>query len=199
MNDLFDSLDQASRRVLSAIVDRDLKVDLVEGRFSLMCITRTDAGCTYVATLVVETEGGLRVPLNHRFTISEDNRLNVDQLVSDMLRTITALALDPEHERVHADLVKAIEDAYGAARTNGIPLSRILLVARDVPFSADELSIRYELTSRMLGVKHDDRVFTMRISDAADFRRCFYEEVLPEQRARAAGASGKSVPEAVND
>lgn len=200
-DDILDLLDNVGAAVTEAVRERGLDLILPEGgSLALVRISKREERSFHHVTLTVETQGGLRVPLTRRLHDGPGSSdLDRDALVRDLLTTIEALSGDGSHDETYHELLLAVDEAFGSARADRIPLHRVRLAARPLAIGTAEPRIGYELTSRMLGTEGDARTFVMRVADAEDFRACFADEIRPEQRARAARAAGLDVPEAVND
>lgn len=197
---LFDRLSEVSKRLLGEVTERWPHLSFPEAaEFAVVRVARDPThDSKYLCSVLLEMSSGLKMPLFCDLEDGDLATLDVVDLTEATLLTIGGLE-DVRVSEVHDTLLNAIVDTLESNGPAGPSIRLVSLDARPVMIGEEAVAIGFEASLRMLGADLEPRTFVMRIKDADDFRQCFFAEILPEQRSRAAGLAGYVVPEAVND
>ncbi|WCP73504.1 hypothetical protein [Sphingomonas hankookensis] len=197
---LFEKLDKISDMLLRQVSSRweDLSFPEAAG-FAVTRVTHDPQnGSSYFCSTLVESTSGIKIPLVHRLHDSDISSLNAADFVEAALVTIANLQATRVGD-VYCELLNTIVDLLGSNCSAEAPLRLISLDALPVGVGGIHAAPGFEANLQMLSADLAAKIYVMKIKDARDFRDCFFAEILPEQRARAAGMAGYDVPEAVND
>lgn len=197
---LFDKLDKISDMLLRQVSSRWENLSFPEAAgFAVTRVTHDPKiGSSYFCSTLVESTSGLKIPLVHRLHDSDILSLNAADFVEAVLATIANLQAARVGD-VYGELLNTIVDLLGSNCSAEAPLRFVSLDALPVVVGDIHAAPGFEANLQMLSAELAAKIYVMQIKDASDFRDCFFAEILPEQRARAAGVAGYDVPEAVND